>query len=58
MKILIIVLPISFLWTSLSAQPESFNWRNRHNNFDYIRDNDKEQGEQGPCSIFATVAAI
>lgn len=40
----------------LSAQPSSFNWATRHG-YGYISDA-KNQREQGPCSIFASVAAV
>jgi len=40
----------------LSAQPSYFNWASRHG-YSYISDT-VSQREQGPCSIFASVAAV
>lgn len=39
------------------SQPSSFSWNQRHQIIDYVS-NAKDQGEQGPCGIFATVAAV
>lgn len=39
------------------SQPSSYSWNHRHNYIDYVSDA-KDQGEQGPCGIFATVAAV
>lgn len=39
------------------SQPSSFSWNHRHYNIDYVSDA-KDQKEQGPCGIFATVAAV
>jgi len=48
---------ISFLsFSSSQSQPAVFTWNYRHR-FDYIS-SAKDQKEQGPCGIFATVAAV
>jgi len=60
MKKAILILSISFLCLYLSAQPAAFTWASRHDNtFKYIDvTKAKDQREQGPCHIFASVAAV
>lgn len=45
----------------LTSQPRTFSWNNRHGNanggIDYVSPAE-DQKEQGPCGIFATVAAV
>jgi len=53
MKKIITILLISFLWSSLSAQPVKFSWRNLNKISD-----PKDQGLQGTCAVFSSVAAV
>ena len=43
-------------FSKINSQPVAYSWNDRHG-FDYISDA-KDQKEQGPCGIFATVAAV
>lgn len=56
MKKVITLLSFYFLCSSLFAQPTSFSWRDRHG-YDYITD-EQDQKIQGPCMVFASVAAV
>lgn len=56
MKRLSIILLLQIFYFYISAQPSSFSWANRHG-FSYISEA-KNQREQGPCSIFASVAGV
>ena len=61
MKKSILILLVSFVCFHLFAQPASFTWDNRHGNMNYIKVLGQgffDQKEEGPCHIFATVAAV
>lgn len=60
-KSILIFLDI-LLCSILLAQPESFSWADRHhdplnNYYNYISPI-RDQKEQGPCNIFASIAAV
>jgi hypothetical protein len=57
MKKIIVILSVFLMSSSLCAQPAAFSWFSRHENFNYIS-TAKDQEEQGPCRIFASVAAV
>jgi hypothetical protein len=60
MKKVITILSFYFLCSSLFAQPANFSWRDRHGKtgiYSYIS-NAEDQKIQGPCMIFASVAAV
>jgi len=46
-----------FINLSLLAQPTDFTWQQRHYQYNYISC-EKDQKEQGPCRIFASIAAV
>lgn len=48
---------IFLCFNTSNAQPTIFSWNDRHSSYDYIS-YAKDQKEQGPCGIFATVAAV
>lgn len=61
MKKKILLFIFVFCVFSLNAQPPSFSWAYRHGhsgtNYSYISPA-KNQGESGPCHVFASVAAV
>ncbi len=57
MKKATLVVILINLYLFLLGQPTQFSWNARHNGFDYVS-LAKDQKEQGPCNIFAIVAAV
>jgi hypothetical protein len=61
MKKILLILNIYLICLSLFAQPSTFSWALRHGrgtpNYSYISPA-KDQGEQGSCHAFASVAAV
>jgi len=57
-KLIDVLLLLLFSSLSLNAQlPSSFSWKDRHG-YDYLPENAKDQIIQGPCGVFAAVAAV
>ena len=54
--ILFIILLIPFTFSN--SQPSSFTWQYRHSEWKNPISPAKNQGENGPCSIFAAVAGV
>lgn len=53
-----LLLPLMLqVYGSTYSQPSAFSWNSRHRDIDYVSEA-KDQKEQGPCGIFATVAAV
>jgi hypothetical protein len=58
MKKVAYILTLFYVCLSLDAQlPSSFSWKSRHS-YGYLPDYSKNQLIQGPCGVFAAVAAV